>query len=201
MAGSSSLRRSSLFCLCFLRSSRTKAKFISLLSWSPALGNQQAQQPTRSLCVSLRKARPSSESSWSATWRKFGCRTPSTGLWIGHQPSAPYSRFNTALEDVQGYLDPNVQALVTLTVDHIAQAMDNVATAVFPHRALEIQKLWMNRGMRKPYDLSTCKTAAAITKINNSLPLFLLGNQESKLTDQELLQKFDVIQNCFFNSK
>jgi hypothetical protein len=85
--------------------------------------------------------------------------------------------FNTALEDVRVDPDPNVQALVPLTVDHIGQAMDNVATAVFPHRALKIQTLWMNRGMRKPYNLSTRKTAAAITKINNSLPLFPLGNQ------------------------
>jgi hypothetical protein len=45
----------------------------------------------------------------------------------------------------------------------------------------------MNRGMRKPYDLSTRKMAAAITKINNSLPLFPLGNHESKFTDQELV--------------
>jgi hypothetical protein len=95
--------------------------------------------------------------------------------------------FDTALEDVRVDPDPNVQALVPLTVDHIGQAMDNVATAVFPHRALEIQKLWMNRGMRKPYDLSTRKTAAAITKINNSLPLFPLGNQDSKFSDQELV--------------
>jgi hypothetical protein len=95
--------------------------------------------------------------------------------------------FDTALEDVRVDPNPNVQALVPLTVDHIGQAMDSVATAVFPHCALKIQKLWMNRGMRKPYDLSTRKTAAAITKINNSLPLFPLGNQESKFSDQELV--------------
>jgi hypothetical protein len=89
--------------------------------------------------------------------------------------------FDTALEDVRVDPDPNVQALVPLTVDHIGQAMESVATTVFPHRALEIQKLWMNRGMRKPCILSTCKTAAAISKISNSLPLFPLGNQDSKL--------------------
>jgi hypothetical protein len=95
--------------------------------------------------------------------------------------------FDTALEDVRVDPNPNVQALVPLTVDHIGQAMDSVATAVFPHRALEIQKLWMNQGMRKPYNLLTRKTAAAITKINISLPLFPLGNQDSKFTDQELV--------------
>jgi hypothetical protein len=92
--------------------------------------------------------------------------------------------FDTALEDVRVAPGPNVQALVPLTLDHIGDTMDQVATAVFPHCALEIQKLWMNRGMRKPFDLSTCKTAAAITKINNSLPLFPLGSPESKFMDQ-----------------
>jgi hypothetical protein len=95
--------------------------------------------------------------------------------------------FYTALEDVRVDPDPNVQALVPLTLDHIGQAMDSIATAVFPHRALEIQKLWMNRGMRKPYALLTPKTVGAITKINNSLPLFPLGNQDSKFSDQELV--------------
>jgi hypothetical protein len=95
--------------------------------------------------------------------------------------------FNTALEDVWVDTTPNVQALVPLTVDNIGQAMDSVATAVFPHPALKTQKLWMNRGMRKPYGLSTRKTAAGIPKINNSLPLFPLGNQEAKFTNQELV--------------
>jgi hypothetical protein len=80
--------------------------------------------------------------------------------------------FETALEDVRVDPDPNIQAPLPLTLEHIIDPMDQVAEAVFPHRALEIQKLWMNRGMRKPVNMSTCKTAAAITKINNSLPLF-----------------------------
>jgi hypothetical protein len=49
--------------------------------------------------------------------------------------------FDIALEDVWVDPDPNVQALVPLTVDHIGQAMDSVAMAVFPHCSLEIQKL------------------------------------------------------------
>jgi hypothetical protein len=36
-------------------------------------------------------------------------------------------------------------------------------------------------------DTSTRKTAAAITKINNSLPLFPDGTNGSKFTDQELV--------------
>jgi hypothetical protein len=124
------------------------------------------------------------------------------GIWTQNSVNGPSDRtstiralpkgesltaFDTALEDVPVDLDPNVQALVPLTDDHIGQAMDSVAMAVFPHCALEIQKVWMNRGMRKPYGLSTCKMAAAITNINNNLPLFPLGNQEAKFTDQELV--------------
>jgi hypothetical protein len=41
--------------------------------------------------------------------------------------------------------------------------------------------------MKKPYDLSTRKTAAAITKINNCLPVFPLGSPASKFTDQEVV--------------
>jgi hypothetical protein len=75
--------------------------------------------------------------------------------------------FETALEDVQVDPDPNIQAALPATLGHIINLMDQVAEVVFPHRALEIQKLWMNRGMRKPLDMSTRKTAAAITKMNN----------------------------------
>jgi hypothetical protein len=113
-------------------------------------------------------------------------------IWMQNSVNGPLDRTLTirallkGLEDVWVDPNPNVQALVPLTVDHIGQAMDNVATAVFPHCALKNQKLWMNQGMRKPYNFSTRKTAAANTKINNSLPLFPLGNQKSKFTDNSL---------------
>jgi hypothetical protein len=95
--------------------------------------------------------------------------------------------FKTALEDVRVDPDTNVNALQALTIEHIGRAMDQVSNAVFPHRALEIQKLWMVRGMKKPYDLSTHKTAAAITKINNCLPVFPLASPASKFSDQEVV--------------
>jgi hypothetical protein len=95
--------------------------------------------------------------------------------------------FETALEDARVDPDPNNPAPLALTLEHIGEAMDQVAMAVFPHRALEIQKLWMNRGMRKPYDLSTRNTAAAITRINNCIPLFPNGTPEAKFIEQELI--------------
>ena len=34
--------------------------------------------------------------------------------------------------------------------DDISKALSDVASSIFPHRALEIQRLWMTRGMKKP---------------------------------------------------
>jgi hypothetical protein len=56
--------------------------------------------------------------------------------------------FDKALEDVRVDPDPDEQAPLQLTLEHIIDSMDQVADTVFPHRALEIQKLWMNQGMR-----------------------------------------------------
>jgi hypothetical protein len=95
--------------------------------------------------------------------------------------------FETALEDVCVDPDANVNALRALTIKHIGRAMDQVSNSVFPHRALEIQKLWMVQAMKKLYDLSTRKTAAAITKLINCPPVFPLGLPASKFTDQEVV--------------
>jgi hypothetical protein len=95
--------------------------------------------------------------------------------------------FETALEDVQVDPDPNINALQALTIKHIGRAMDQVLNAIFPHCTLEIQKLWMVRGMKKPYNLLTQRTAAAITKTNTCLPVFPLGSPASKFTDQEVV--------------
>jgi hypothetical protein len=74
-----------------------------------------------------------------------------------------------------------------LNDEKIKLALDAVTRTVFPHRALEIQKLWMQRGMRKPPELGIRKTVASITRINNSLPLFPDGREDSKFSEQELV--------------
>ena len=38
---------------------------------------------------------------------------------------------------------------------HVDTAMEAVSQMVFPHRALETQKLWMNHCMYKPHSLTT----------------------------------------------
>jgi hypothetical protein len=77
--------------------------------------------------------------------------------------------------------------LPIIDVAMVDVALTAVATTVFPHRALKIQRLWMNRGMRKPYELTTRKTVAAITRINNALPLFPGSTEASKFSNAEVI--------------
>ena len=64
--------------------------------------------------------------------------------------------FETALEEAKSGAEDH-----QVTADDVERALNAVATTVFPHRALEIQKLWMNRRMFKPAELTTRQTSAA----------------------------------------
>jgi hypothetical protein len=94
------------------------------------------------------------------------------------------SSFETSLQEARTNDDGEEQAM---TSAHINTALNGVATTVFPHRALETQKLWMNRRMFKPTELTPRQTAAAINRLNNDLPLFPLGTDASKFTDTEII--------------
>jgi hypothetical protein len=78
-------------------------------------------------------------------------------------------------------------APLPIDVAMVDAALTAIATTVFPHRALEIQRLRMNRGIRKPYELTTRQTAAAITQINNTLPLFPGGTEASKFSNTQVI--------------
>jgi hypothetical protein len=95
--------------------------------------------------------------------------------------------FEAALEEARRNDDEEDGALLQIDAVMVDTALTAVATTVFPHGALEIQRLWMNRGMRKPYELTTRKTAAAITRINNALPLFPGGTDASKFSNAEVI--------------
>jgi hypothetical protein len=95
--------------------------------------------------------------------------------------------FEASLEEARRNDDEEDGALLPIDAAMVDTALTAVATTVFPHRALEIQRLWMNRGMRKPYELTTRKTAAAITRINNALPLFPGGTDASKFSNAEVI--------------
>ena len=92
--------------------------------------------------------------------------------------------FETALQDAR---TNEAGEELPITPDNVKMALDAVATTVFPHRALEIQRLWMNRRMFKPVELTTRQTSAAINRLNNALPLFPGGSDVSKFTDNEII--------------
>ena len=102
--------------------------------------------------------------------------------------------FEAALEDARVDDEPedkdDPEPLV-MTQEHVEISLCAVTTVVFPFRALETQKQWMNRSMRKPFDLGSRKAAAALSRINNCLPLFPNGNQNSKYSDSELVGLFE----------
>jgi hypothetical protein len=96
--------------------------------------------------------------------------------------------FEASLDEARrNEVDSVASAPLQIESKMVNTAMAAVATTVFPHRALEIQRLWMTRGMRKPYEMTTRKTAAAITRINNALPLFPGGTDTSKFSDAEVV--------------
>ena len=72
-------------------------------------------------------------------------------------------------------------------LEFVETALQSVTAIVFPHRALEIQKLWMTRCMYKPVELTTRQTAAAINRLNTALPLFLNGSDASKFSNVEIV--------------
>ena len=88
--------------------------------------------------------------------------------------------FLEARQDAAGVEQP-------ATTNHVQTALEAVTATVFPHRALEIQKLWMNRRMFKPAELTTRQTAAAINRLNNALPMFPSGTNASKFSPVEII--------------
>ena len=92
--------------------------------------------------------------------------------------------FKSALQDARTDEEGTVAAI---TADHVKTAMEAVAQTVFPHCALEMQKLWMNRSMFKPRSLSARATSAAISRINNALPHFPGGSDTDKFSEITLV--------------
>ena len=92
--------------------------------------------------------------------------------------------FEVALQDARTNEDGSE---ATIMVQHVTMALDAVQTTMFPHQALEIQKLWMNKKMFKLPDLSTNQTAVAINWLNNASPIFPMGSKASKFSDVKII--------------
>jgi hypothetical protein len=73
--------------------------------------------------------------------------------------------------------------------DVIVEAgLNAVAETIFPHRVLETQKLWMQRGMKKPKELSFRKTTSVVGRLNSCLPLFPGGSVADKFNTKEIVE-------------
>ena len=71
--------------------------------------------------------------------------------------------FEAKIEELTNTTDENGDVdIVALSEEMLLEALNAVAETVFPHRALETQKQWMRRGMKKPQVLSFRKTASAV---------------------------------------
>ena len=75
------------------------------------------------------------------------------------------------------------------TVTNFSQVLDDVTAHVFPARALQTQKRFMRRYLRKPEAMKTREWVARIVEINNYLPSFPKQGETTptKLPDDELL--------------
>ena len=59
---------------------------------------------------------------------------------------------------------------------------------MFPHRALEVQKLWMRRQMHKPYAMSYRIFDSEVVHLNNSLIYFPMVTNANLFMNKELLE-------------
>jgi hypothetical protein len=92
--------------------------------------------------------------------------------------------FETALQDARVTAEGET---VAINSDHVQEALKAVTDTVFPHCALEAQRLWMNRKIFKPVELTTRQMAASINRLNNALPFFPNATEASKFLEVELI--------------
>ena len=97
------------------------------------------------------------------------------------------NEFVTALEEETTGGVATRTTTSSVTAANVTKALEAVTMAVFPHRALETQKNWMRRGMKKPLTMTTRKMAAAVVRLNSLLPRFPGGSNDSKFSESEIV--------------
>jgi hypothetical protein len=159
-----------------------------LLSSRPELDNHLTLQSTRNSLENLKKADLKSGLTCLRTWMRSGRRIPWLGAqielqqWVVRGESAV--PFETALQDSRVTAEGEI---VPISTDHVQESLKAVTETVFPHRALETQRLWMNRKMFKPVELITRQMASSINRLNNALPFFPNATEASKFLEVELI--------------
>ena len=96
--------------------------------------------------------------------------------------------FEAKIEELTSEDANGAQLDVPLDEDIVLSALNAVAETVFPHRALETQKQWMRRGMKKPRELSFRKTASAVGRLNNCLSFFPGASEADKFNKTEVVE-------------
>jgi hypothetical protein len=122
------------------------------------------------------------EEIWTQNPMTGGTDSASTVRALVHEESAV--AFVTALQDARTAEDVQI---CPISVENVNQALNAVTETVFPHRALETQRLWMNRKMFKPVELTTRQMAASINRLKNALPFFPTATEGSKFSEIELI--------------
>ena len=93
--------------------------------------------------------------------------------------------FEAALTDARTRADGTLK---NPTLNHVKAGLNGVKLGVFPHRALEIQKLWMRRKMRKPNEMTFRKMVVAVVRINNCIPYFPGATNLDKFDEAEIIE-------------
>ena len=117
-------------------------------------------------------------------------------IWVQNSVTGAHDRSSTVRSTLMGEtlanydsaIDDGTANDVQLTTEIVDDALKTVAKEIFPHRALERQKQWMIRDMRKPYELTTRKYFSAVVRMNNALPRFPGATEESKFPEKELIR-------------
>ena len=84
--------------------------------------------------------------------------------------------------------DDGTNNIIPATSDHIDDALNEVGRNVFPHRALENQKQWMRRHLRKTVDMPFRTMASSVVRINSYLPFLPDATENDKFSDAELVE-------------
>jgi hypothetical protein len=79
----------------------------------------------------------------------------------------------------------------TETMEHFSQVLDDMGNYVFPRRALQLEKRYMRRYMRKPRNLKMREYMARVEELNNDLGYFPSFMQGSRLVEDELLDIYE----------
>jgi hypothetical protein len=122
-------------------------------------------------------------------------------IWAQNSITVPTDMSNTAVAILKGdsltsyeaamednRTNPDDKSLmVPMTEQHIDNALLAVTNQIFPYCALETQKQWMSKYVRKPYKMGAKQFVISMSQINKHITFFLNATVLSKYSKEELL--------------